>query len=88
MQERTNARNEFRSRHPSRGSRRGAPYPLGMEEICTFPKWLEEEVEKAMREGVLLPEDVQDSSKLPSAEAKTFKSMYAYGYHFRVKSTE
>ena len=29
-----------------------------------------------------------DSSKLPSLEAWKFRSMYAYGYHFHVKSVE
>jgi len=59
-----------------------------MEEIPSFAKWLQEDVEKAMEEGVVVAEDVQDSSKLPSLQAKKFKSMYAYGYHFRVKSAE
>ena len=58
-----------------------------MEENPTFPQWLEE-VAKAMQEGNLPLEDVQDSSKLPSTEAKTFKSIYTYGYHFRVRSAE
>jgi len=41
-----------------------------------------------LQEGIAVPEDVQDSCTEPSAEAKSFKSMYAYGYHFRVKSAE
>ena len=87
-QERTNARTEFHRRHPHRRGRRGAPYPLGMEEIAPFAKWLEEDVQKAMEEGEEIPNDVQDSSKLPSLQAKKFKSMFAYGYHYRVKSAE
>ena len=51
-----------------------------------FAEWLEQEVDEAMAQGLPVSEDVQDSSKLPSIEAKTFKSMYAYRYHFRVKS--
>lgn len=53
-----------------------------------FAKWLEEDIENSLKQGGLVPEDVQDSSKLPSLEARTFKSMYAYGFHFQVKSVE
>ena len=87
-QERTNARSEFRRAHPHRSGRRGAPFPRGLEEIPAFAKWLEKEVARSLEEGVVITEDVEDSSKLPSLQAKKFKSMYAYGYHFRVKSIE
>ena len=59
-----------------------------MEEIPGFAKWLEDEVQNAKQQGTDVPQDVEDCSQLPSIEAKTFKSMYAYGYHFRVKSAE
>ena len=59
-----------------------------MEELPSFPTWLEAEVQSALNEGREIPEDVQDSSTMPSSEAKMFKSMYAYGYHFRVKGAE
>ena len=36
----------------------------------------------------MVPEDVQDTSKLSSVQAKSYRSMYAYGYHFRVKKAE
>ena len=87
-EERTNARNEFCRRHPHRGGRRGAPYPPGMEEIPPFSKWLEEDVQKAIEERQLVPNNVEDSSKLPSIQAKRYRSMYAYGFHFRVRSAE
>ena len=32
--------------------------------------------------------DVEDSLKPPSLQAQRFRSMYAYGYHYRVKSAE
>lgn len=87
-QERANARSDFRRRHPHRNGRRGMPYPAGMEEISSFAKWLEEDIENTLQQGLEVPEDVEDSSKLPSHQARSFKSMYAYGFHFRVKSAE
>ena len=86
--ERKNERIEFRRRHLHRSGRRGAPYPEGMEEIPEFSRWFEEDVANSIEEGVVVSEDVEDSSKLPSLRAKKFKSMYAYGYHFRVKAAE
>ena len=74
--------------HPHRGGRRGTPFPPGMEELANFPQWLEEEVQSALNEGVDIPEDVEDSSRFPSCEAKMFKSMYAYGYHYRVRGAK
>ena len=60
----------------------GTPFPVGMEELPNFLQWLKEEVESSLNEGLDIPEDVEDSSRLPSSKAKMFKSMYAYGYHF------
>ena len=59
-----------------------------MEEISSFSEWLEQEVQNDLQQGMVVPEDVEDSSKKPSLEARKFKSIYAYGYHFRVKSAE
>jgi len=86
-QERTSARAQFRQRHPHRNGKRGAPFPLGLEEIPPFAKWFEEDVARSIQ-GDMVPEDVQASSKLPSIQAKKFKSMYAYRAHFRCKSAE
>jgi len=54
----------------------------------SFSTWFEEDVEKAVEEGRQISEEVRQSSKLPSLQARKFKSMYAYGYHFRVKSAK
>jgi hypothetical protein len=87
-EERRNARIEFRRRHPRRNGRAGAPYPPGMEEIQPFAKWFEIDVQQAKDHGIAVPDDVEDSSRPPSLQAQRFRSMYSYGYHFRVKSAE
>ena len=87
-EERRNERTEFRRRHPRRNGRAGAPFPAGMEEIQPFAQWLEADVRHAIDEGMVVPDDVKDSSKPPSLQAQRFRSMYSYGYHFRVKSAE
>jgi len=86
--ERTNARAEFRARHPRRNGRRMIPYPTELEALPTFAQWFRTEIETMKQAAISIPEDVEDSSILPSLQAQRFKSMYAYGYHYRVKSAE
>ena len=73
-QERSNARTEFRRRHPRRNGRAGAPYPVGMEEIPSFALWLEAHIQGEKDRGMEVPDDVEDSSKPPSLQAKDFEA--------------
>jgi hypothetical protein len=59
-----------------------------MEEIPAFSAWLEADVKATIDEGMVVPEDVEDSSKPPNLQAQRYGSIYSYGYHFRVKSAE
>ena len=59
-----------------------------MEEIPAFSAWLEADVKAAIDQGMVVPEDVEGSSKPPNLQAQRYRSMYSYGYHFRVKSAE
>ena len=61
--ERSIERADFRRRHPRRNGRRGAPFPLELEEMPTFAEWLLLEVEARKNEGSVIPKDVEDSSK-------------------------
>jgi hypothetical protein len=54
----------------------------------SFPEWLRAEVDARKAEGQEVSEDVEDTSRPPSLQAQRYKSMYAYGYHYRVKSAE
>ena len=87
-QERTNARVAFRASHPRRNGRRVTPYPHELDVMPPFAQWLRMEIESRKQVGIAIPDDVEDSSNLPSLQAQRFKSMYAYGYHYRVKSAE
>lgn len=87
-QRRAIARAEFRNRNPRRHGRRWTPFPAELEELPPFAEWIEREIADANERGIMVPEDVDNSSKPPSLQARKFRSMYAYGYHYRVKSAE
>ena len=87
-QERTDARAAFRASHPRRNGRRVTPYPLELEVMLAFSQWFRTEIEVGKQSGISIAEDVEYSSNLPSLQAHRYKSMYAYGYHYRVKSAE
>jgi hypothetical protein len=86
--ERTNARVAFRASHPRRNGRRVTPYPQELEVMPPFAQWFRTEIEARKEDGESIAEDVEYTSNLPSLQAQRFKSMYAYGYHYRVKSAE
>lgn len=64
------------------------PYPPDLQEMVPFPEWIRSEVEAQERAGVAIADEVADTSRPPSLQAQRFKSMYSYGYHYRVKSAE
>ena len=64
------------------------PYPEELDTLPSFAAWFRAEIETTKEAGHAIPEDVEDSSNKPSLQAQRFKSMYAYGYHYRVKSAE
>ena len=87
-QERTNARAAFRSTHPRINGRRVTMYPSDLDVMPSFEQWFRLEIEAHKQEGRSIPDDVENSSNLPSMQAHRFKSMYAYGYHYMVKNAE
>jgi hypothetical protein len=60
------------------------------EDISTesFPQWFGRAVRADLEREEVLPEDVRALMLPPSSEAKTYRSMYAYGNHIRVRGAE
>ena len=85
---RNDERRRFRSRHPGRSGRRGAPYPVNMSEFPQFADWLAAEVKTCQENSIEVPQNVVDSSKRPSLVAQKFRALNAYGNHYRVRSAE
>lgn len=85
---RARAQEQFWNMHRRRHGRRFKPYLAYLQEVLPFFEWLRKEIEDANEQGMNMPNDVEDSSTPPSIQAQRFRIMYAYGYHFRVKSAE
>jgi hypothetical protein len=64
------------------------PYPQRLGTLPVFPEWLNGEVERAQVVGSYVADMVKESSKFPTMEATTFRSMKAHRMHIRVRSTE
>jgi hypothetical protein len=83
MEARRKLREEIRRR--SRGRRADYP-PVARDE--TFSAWFPAVVERDLAASSHVEEDVKNLTLPPSCEAKSYRSMYAYGNHIRVRSAE
>ena len=83
MEARQNLRAEIRRR--SRGRRAEYP-PIARDE--PFSAWFPAAVERDMAAGMHVEEDVKNLTLPPSCEAKSCRSMHAYGNHIRVRGAE
>ena len=56
--------------------------------VPVFSEWVQEEVRHDQQEGIEVDQMVVDTATGPLRVAAAYKSMYAYGNHFRVISSE
>ena len=86
--ERDQQRTAWRQRHRHRKGKRGDPYPENLQEFPSFALWLEDDVQAAEEAGIQLEDSVKDTSIPPKFQCMKFRSMWAFGAHFRVASFE
>ena len=77
------SREDMRRQH--RGRR--LQYPSNMEEEA-FTTWFPVVVQDDINQGAAVSMDVQALLMPPSRNVKSYKSMYAYGNHIRLRSME
>ena len=88
MEERNAARVRWRGRHQGRNGARGPNFPAELAEYPLFADWLRDTVREATERGDAVDSSLEALSKFPSRKAKKYRSLYAYGYHLRVRSVE
>jgi len=88
VMERHTERERFRHQQRRGRRRHRFSYPLQLQTLPDFSEWISEEVRREQQSGVAVSPMVVDSSRGPLEVAATYKSIYAYGNHFRVLSSE
>lgn len=68
--------------------RRGPNFPPNLAEHPPFHEWIRLTVEREIEDGHRIDPTVEAISRAPSRFCKKHRSMYAFGYHFRVRSAE
>jgi hypothetical protein len=81
--EREQEREQYR-----RGRRTRFAYPTELSKIPEFAQWVLEEVRREQQVGAILDPMVVDTARGPLNAAHAYKSMYAFGNHYRVLSSE
>ena len=85
----TERRAAFRRQHM--GRRRGRmqiEYPLELATVPEYPEWLQSRIRKDLAEGRPLDDMAIDLAFPPDSHILTFRSCYAYGYHFRAAESD
>ena len=88
MEDRTAARARWRRRHPGRDSGRGPNFPPELAELPSFGHWLRGAISDEVEAGVVVDPTAAALSRFPSRSARKYRSLYAYGFHYRVRSAE
>ena len=81
-------RDDYRRDRRGRGRRSVFSYPAHLQVLLEFSEWLLEEVRREEQSGLVLEPQVLDTVRGPLEIATAYKSMYAFGNHFRVISSE
>jgi hypothetical protein len=86
--ERDHDRDEYRRQQRRGGRRTRFSYPRELQKLPNFAQWILEEVRREQQLGHVVDPRVIDTARGPLAVAAAYKSMYAFGNHYRVLSSE
>lgn len=81
-------RDQYRREQRRRGRRIRFTFPRELQSLPPVSEWVQEEVQRQQQEGIAVDAMVVDTSRGPLLIAAAYKSMYAFGNHFRVLSSE
>lgn len=85
---RDHERELYRRDQRRQGRRTRFAYPRELSRIPDFEEWVLEEVTRDWQLGVIVDPRVMDTARGPLNVAAAYKSMYAFGNHYRVLSSE
>ena len=80
---------ELYRRAQRRGGRRSRfAFPANLQPLPEFALWIQEEVRGEQQRGLTVSPMVVDTARGPLQMAASYRSMYAFGNHYRVLSSE
>lgn len=88
VRERDVQRNLFRRQQRQGGRRVRFAYPRDLSLLPEFSSWVLEEVRREQQAGLVVDAQVLDTVRGPLEVATAYRSMYTYGNHFRIRSSE
>ena len=88
VQERNQQREQYRREQRRRGRRTRFAFPGELQPLPPLAEWVQEEVRRNQQEGILVDAMVVDTARGPLPIAAAYKSMHAFGNHYRVLSSE
>lgn len=88
VRERDVQRNLFRRQQRQGGRRVRFAYPRDLSLLPEFSSWVLEEVRREQQAGLVVDAQVLDTARGPLEVATAYRSMYTYGNHFRIRSSE
>lgn len=81
-------REAYRRAHRRCGRRDRFPFSIELQKIPSFGEWVEDEVRRQQQSGAAMNANIIDRAQGPLPIATAYKSMYAFGNHYRVLSSE
>lgn len=88
VEQRNLDRQSWRSRHPRREGTRARNFPPELSNLPPFRDWFRARIINEKAEGLHVDQTVEAVSCFPSTIATRYRSMFGYGYHYRVRSAE
>lgn len=88
VRDREQGREQYRRAQRRGGRRTRFVFPIELQQLPCFADWVEEEVRRQQQSGEIVNSNILDTSRGPLPVAAAYKSMYAFGNHYRVLSSE
>jgi hypothetical protein len=79
---------QYHNNHRRRGWRARVQYPEELRPLPAYEKWILSAISDVINDGEKIDEEIIQLSIPPTLKATTYRSMFAYGNHIRVKSAE
>jgi hypothetical protein len=79
---------QYQNNHRRRGWRARVQYPKELRSLPTYEKWIPFAISDAINDGEKIDKEIIQLSIPPTLKATSYRSIFAYGNHIRVRSAK